>query len=40
MINKFKGMDIYIFDDIIDITNFDPGKIKIDEKSGKYILIY
>ena len=27
-----------LFDDIINIKNFDPNKIKIDEKSYKNIL--
>ena len=51
MSNTLKDMDIknlayYIFDNIINITNFDPNKIKIDEKSkislsiNKNILIY
>ena len=45
MSNKFKDIDIknhtyYFFDDIINIKNFDPNKIKIDEKSYKTILIY
>ena len=51
MSNTLKYMDIknlayYIFDNIINITNFDPNKIKIDEKSkislfiNKNILIY
>ena len=45
MSNKFKDVDIknhiyYFFDDIINIKNFDPNKIKIDEKSYKDILIY
>ena len=36
--SKFKGIGIknhtyYFFDDIINIKNFDPNKIKIDEKS-------
>ena len=40
MSNKFKDIDIknhtyYFFDDIINIKNFDPIKIKIDEKSYK-----
>ena len=30
----------YFFDDIIDIKEFDPNNIKIDEKSYKNILIY
>ena len=43
--SKFKGIGIknrtyYFFDDIINIKNFDPNKIKIDEKSQKNILIY
>ena len=45
MSNKFKDIDIknhtyYFFHDIINIKNFDPNKIKIDEKSYKTILIY
>ena len=45
MSNKFKDIDIksltyYFFDDIINIKNFDPNKIKIDEKSYKNILLY
>ena len=37
MSNKFKDIDIksltyYFLDDIINIKNFDPNKIKIDEK--------
>ena len=43
--NKVKGIDIknrtdYFFNDIINIENFDPNNIKIDEKSYKDILIY
>ena len=43
MSNKFKDMSIknstyYFFDDIIDIKNFDPNEIKIDEKSYKNLL--
>ena len=30
----------YFFDDIINIKNFDPNNIKIDEKSYKNIPIY
>ena len=30
----------YFFNDIINVTYFDPNKIKIDEKSYKDILIY
>ena len=29
-----------LLDDIINIKNFDPNKIKIDEKSYKNVLIY
>ena len=44
MSNKVKEIDIknqtfYFFDDIINIKNFDPNNIKIDEKSSKNILI-
>ena len=45
MSNKIKDIDIknhtyYFFDDIINIKNFDPNNIQIDEKSYKNILIY
>ena len=45
MSNKVKDISIknhtyYFFDDIINIKNFDPNKIKIDEKSYKNVLIY
>ena len=45
MSNKIKDIHIknrtyYSFDDIINIKNFDPNDIKIDEKSYKDILIY
>ena len=45
MNNKFKCISIenyacYFFDDIINIKNFDPNNIEIDEKSYKNILIY
>ena len=41
MSNKFKNIDIYyFFNDIMNIKNFDPDKIKKDEKSYKNILIY
>ena len=41
--NKFKSVDIknrtyYFFDDMININNFDPNKIKIDKKSQKIFL--
>ena len=43
--DKFKDISIkshtyYFFDDIINIKNFDPNNIKLDEKSYKNILIY
>ena len=45
MRNKVKDIDIknqtyYFFNDIINIKNFDPNNIKIDEKSYKDIPIY
>ena len=45
MSNKVKDINIknytyYFFDDIINVKNFDPINIKIDEKSYKNILIY
>ena len=44
MSNKVKYIDIknqtYYFFNIINIKNFDPGKIKIGEKSYKNIFIY
>ena len=45
MSNKFKDTDIknrtyYFLDDIINIKNTDPNKIKIDEKSYESIFIY
>ena len=45
MSNKFKEIDIknrtyYFFDDMINIKNSNPNKIKIDEKSQKNILVY
>ena len=30
----------YFFDDVINIKNFDPNNIKIDETSYRNILIY
>ena len=43
MSNKVKDIDIknrtyFFFNDIINIKNFDPNNIKIDEKSYKNIL--
>ena len=45
MSNQFKYIDIKIhtydvFDDIINIKDFDPNNIKIHEKSNKNIFIY
>ena len=45
MSNKFteiviKNRTYYFFDDMINIENPDPNKIKIGKKSYKYILIY
>ena len=44
MSNKVRDIDIktlayYFFNDIINIKNFDPNNIKIDEKSYKNALI-
>ena len=45
MSKKVKEIDIknqtcYFFNDNINIKNFNPNNIKIDEKSYKNILIY
>ena len=45
MSNNVKDINIenhtyYFFDDTINIKDFDPNNIKIDEKSYKNILIY
>ena len=45
MSNEVKSINIknrtfYFYDDIINIKNFDPNNIKIDEKSYKNIFIY
>ena len=45
MSNKLKDKEIknptyYFFNDMINIKNLDPNKIKIDEKSYKNILIH
>ena len=45
MNNEFKDKDIknctyYFFDDMINIRNLHPDKIKIDKKPYKNILIY
>ena len=45
MKNKIKDISVknqtyYFFNDIINVKNFDPNNIKIDEKLCKNILIY
>ena len=45
MNNNVKDINIknhayYFFDDIINIKEFDPNNIKLDEKSYKNVLIY
>ena len=42
MSNKvdIKNQTYYLFNDMINIKNFDPNNIKIDEQSYKNILIY
>ena len=45
MSNKFRKISIknhtyYFFDDFINIKNFDPNNIKIDEELYKHILLY
>ena len=45
MSNKVKDVDTknctyYFFNDIIDIKDFDPNNIKIDEKSQKALVYY
>ena len=37
---NIKNHTYYFFEDIINIKDFDPNKIKIDEKLYKNILIY
>ena len=37
---NIKNRLYYFFDDIINIKEFDPSNIKLDEKSYKNILIY
>ena len=37
---SIKNHTFYFFDDIINVKNFDPNNIKIDENSYKNILIY
>ena len=38
--NTNKKPHILLFDDILNIKEFNPNNIKIDEKSNKNILIY
>ena len=45
LLKKFKSIDAknrtqYRFDDMINIKNLDPNKIKVDEKSYENILIH
>ena len=37
---NIKNRTYYFFDDLINITNFDPNLLKIDKKSYKNIDIY
>ena len=37
---NIKNRTYYFFDDIINIKDFDPNNIKIDEKLYKHIIIY
>ena len=37
---NIKNQTYYFFDDLINITNFDPNLLKIDKKSHKNIDIY
>ena len=37
---NIKNRTYYFFNDIVDIENFNPHNIKIDEKSYKNILIH
>ena len=39
-INIKKPQAYYFFNDIVNIKDFDPNNIKIDEKSYKNIMIY
>ena len=45
MSNKMEYMNIksntyYFIDDIINMKNFDPNNIKLNEKSYKHVIIY
>ena len=37
---NIKNCTYYFFDDMVNITNFDPNLLKIDKKSYKNIDIY
>ena len=37
---NMKNHTYYLFDDNVNIKEFDPNNIKLDQKSYKYILIY
>ena len=37
---NIKNHTYYFFEDIVNIKDFDPNKIKVDEKPYKNILIY
>ena len=37
---EIRNLSYYFFNDMLNIKNLDPNKIKIDEKSCKSILIY
>ena len=37
---NIKNRTYYFFDDIINIKDFDPNNIEIDEKLYKHIIIY
>ena len=37
---NIKNRTCYFSNDVIDVENFDPNNIKIDEKSYKNVLIY
>ena len=37
---SIKNCTCYLFNDNINIKNFDPNNIEIDEKSNKNIIIY
>ena len=39
-VKDIKNRTYYFFNDIINIGNFHPNNIKIDEKSYKNILVY